>query len=142
MTKLNNDINDFEISDGKNHVLYFTDDKLKLRTIDIDVQPIIDAIETTIYNMLDAKQLKYNGLKNGLDVILFYVTGTSYIFVIIYQVYLMKRFSPTAEAKLKWYVYSLQDVNGKIAYVGKGTGSRVYEHRNSMHENDSIKISG
>tara|TARA_R100001015_G_C4473191_1_gene56181 strand:+ start:300 stop:551 length:252 start_codon:yes stop_codon:yes gene_type:complete len=68
MTKLNNDINDFEISDGKNHVLYFTDDKLKLRTIDIDVQPIIDAIETTIYNMLDAKQLKYNGLKNGLDV--------------------------------------------------------------------------
>ena len=67
MTKLNNDINDFEISDGKNHVLYFTDDKLKLRTIDIDVQPIIDAIETTIYNMLDAKQLKYNGLKNGLD---------------------------------------------------------------------------
>ena len=63
MTKLNNDINDFEISDGKNHVLYFTDDKLKLRTIDIDVQPIIDAIETTIYNMLDAKQLKYNGLK-------------------------------------------------------------------------------
>ena len=68
MTKLNNDINDFEISDGKNHVLYFTDDKLKLRSIDIDVQPIIDAIETTIYNMLDAKQLKYNGLKNGLDV--------------------------------------------------------------------------
>ena len=68
MTKLNNDINDFEISDGKNHVLYFTDDKLKLRTINIDVQPIIDAIETTIYNMLDAKQLKYNGLKNGLDV--------------------------------------------------------------------------
>jgi len=51
----------------------------------------------------------------------------------------MKKFSPTAEAKLKWYVYSLQDVNGKIAYVGKGTGSRVYEHRNSMHENDSIK---
>ena len=58
MTKLNNDINDFEISDGKNHVLYFTDDKLKLRTIDIDVQPIIDAIETTIHNMADAKQLK------------------------------------------------------------------------------------
>lgn len=58
MTKLNNDINDFEISDGKNHVLYFTDDKLKLRTIDIDVQPIIDAIETTIHNMADAKQLE------------------------------------------------------------------------------------
>ena len=58
MTKLNNDINDFEISDGKNHVLYFTDDKLKLRTIDIDVQPIIDAIETTIHNMADAKQFK------------------------------------------------------------------------------------
>tara|TARA_R100001086_G_scaffold94183_1_gene46862 strand:+ start:1587 stop:1838 length:252 start_codon:yes stop_codon:yes gene_type:complete len=68
MTKLNNDINDFEISDGKNHILYYTDDKLKLRCIEIDVQPIIDAIETTIYNMLDAKQLKYNGLKNGLDV--------------------------------------------------------------------------
>ena len=69
MTKLNNDINDFEISDGKNHVLYFTDDKLKLRTIDIDVQPIIDAIETTIYNMLDAKQLKYNVTKDfSLDV--------------------------------------------------------------------------
>ena len=58
MTKLNNDINDFEISDGKNHVLYFTDDKLKLRTIDIDVQPIINAIETTIHNMADAKQLE------------------------------------------------------------------------------------
>ena len=69
MTKLNNDINDFEISDGKNHVLYFTDDKLKLRTIDIDVQPIIDAIETTIYNMLDAKQLKYNVTEDfSLDV--------------------------------------------------------------------------
>jgi hypothetical protein len=69
MTKSNNDINDFEISDGKNHVLYFTDDKLKLRSIDIDVQPIIDAIETTIYNMLDAKQLKYNVTEDfSLDV--------------------------------------------------------------------------
>lgn len=58
MTKLNNDINDFEISDGKNHILYYTDDKLKLRCIEIDVQPIIDAIETTIHNMVDAKQFK------------------------------------------------------------------------------------
>ncbi len=69
MTKLNNEEEtDYQIIDGRNHILFFTDDKLKLRSIDIDVQPIIDAIETTIYNMLDAKQLKYNGLKNGLDV--------------------------------------------------------------------------
>ena len=69
MTKLNNDINDFEISDGKNHILYYTDDKLKLRCIEIDVQPIIDAIETTIHNMADAKQLKYNVTEDfSLDV--------------------------------------------------------------------------
>tara|TARA_R100001163_G_C5024206_1_gene166202 strand:+ start:121 stop:402 length:282 start_codon:yes stop_codon:yes gene_type:complete len=61
MTKLNNEEEtDYQIIDGRNHILFFTDDKLKLRSIDIDVQPIIDAIETTIYNMLDAKQLKYN----------------------------------------------------------------------------------
>ena len=58
MTKLNNDVNDFEISDGKNHILYFTDGELKLKYIEIDVQPIIDAIDTTIHNMADAKQLE------------------------------------------------------------------------------------
>jgi hypothetical protein len=70
MTKLNNEEEtDYQIIDGRNHILFFTDDKLKLRSIDIDVQPIIDAIETTIYNMLDAKQLKYNVTEDfSLDV--------------------------------------------------------------------------
>tara|TARA_R100000329_G_scaffold31503_3_gene29062 strand:- start:33 stop:290 length:258 start_codon:yes stop_codon:yes gene_type:complete len=70
MTKLNNEEEtDYQIIDGRNHILFFTDDKLKLRTIDIDVQPIIDAIETTIHNMADAKQLKYNVTEDfSLDV--------------------------------------------------------------------------
>jgi len=70
MTKLNNEEEtDYQIIDGRNHILFFTDDKLKLRSIDIDVQPIIDAIETTIHNMLDAKQLKYNVTEDfSLDV--------------------------------------------------------------------------
>ena len=59
---------DFIISEGKQHKLIFTNDKLKIEEIDIDVEPIIDAIETTIHNMVDAKQLTYNGLRNGLDV--------------------------------------------------------------------------
>ena len=59
MTKLNNEEEtDYQIIDARNHILFFTDDKLKLRSIDIDVQPIIDAIETTIHNMADAKQFK------------------------------------------------------------------------------------
>jgi hypothetical protein len=51
----------------------------------------------------------------------------------------MKKFSPLAERKLNWYVYTLQDLEGRIAYVGKGKGSRIYEHRNSMNSSNSRK---
>ena len=51
----------------------------------------------------------------------------------------MKKLSPLAERKIQWYVYSLQDSNGLFCYIGKGKGSRIYSHRNSMNDSDSKK---
>jgi hypothetical protein len=51
----------------------------------------------------------------------------------------MKKLSPLAERKIGWYVYSLQDTKGLFCYIGKGTDSRVYEHRNSMNDSDTRK---
>jgi hypothetical protein len=52
----------------------------------------------------------------------------------------MKKFSPLAEKALQWYVYSLRcAITNKYVYPGKGKGSRVFDHRNSMHLTDSRK---
>jgi hypothetical protein len=54
----------------------------------------------------------------------------------------MKKFSPLAEKKIKYYVYSLRcALTHLYGYVGKGKNSRVFEHRNLMHLTESRKNS-
>jgi hypothetical protein len=49
-----------------------------------------------------------------------------------------QRFPAIVEEKLEWYVYALIDPrDGRLFYIGKGKGSRVFSHAADAIEGDS-----
>jgi uncharacterized protein len=52
----------------------------------------------------------------------------------------LKRFSPQVAEKLKYYVYLYIDPNdGRIFYVGKGQGNRVFAHLDDRQESRKVQ---
>lgn len=50
----------------------------------------------------------------------------------------MERFSDSVIEKIQYYVYFLSDDNGKIFYIGKGKGNRIFEHVKCALNNETV----